>query len=747
MAYKVNYTETTNPAKPPINVEDQTLNTEKSVSFPGKNYAGYGAVIAENFLHLLENFAKNTAPPNPVQGQLWYDNTPGINLLKIYDGTTWTAAGAVKKAGSAPLTTNSIVGDLWVDTSNQQLYIWSGSNWLLVGPNFSEGLKTGPVVETITDTNNISHPVDVVYANNQRISVQSETAFTPKATLPGFPTITRGINLNTLPVIIDGRRVDTKFNGTATVADALNFNGQTVQATNFLRNDIESISNAPISIRSNSGVSVGTDLSFNIGTDSTSAILYSLRSGSSIDLKVNSAGNPTTVIHASAAARVGIGTNNTSPQETLDVAGSIVASGRLFSNSTTNATQAFSLGSNDVVLPGNGSIATVGGLSVAKDSWIGGSLNMLGQIKVNNLDNDNAPLAGPILIPQYTSDSNESVLQNLPLEQSALYDIGTETRRFRNVYADSFIGNFTGTVTTTSTINGSVSGSASRLASPTTFRIGDSLDPLVTRSDVISNTVAFDGQGDDPIIFTATITPDFITNKTSTLESIATDSFLIFRGGASGGLRQVSKQTIVNSIAVVPTGAIFPFAGRIPPTGYLLCDGSEVKRNDYLELFTLIQFSYRAASQLIGAGTFALPDLRGRFPLGADNMDNGLEVGSISDESIPVDAGGGSANRVTEVTADVIGAASGLESRSLSLNNVPDHKHNLNSGLAQYYVAGLPGAPADPNSVPNLGMPTTSIGSGLPNSGGVLSPITGEAFNTMNPYLTINYIIFTGKLQ
>jgi microcystin-dependent protein len=747
MSYKVNYTETTNPAKPPINVADQTLNTEKSVAFPGKNYAGYGSVIAENFLHLLENFAKNTAPPTPVQGQLWYDNTPGVNLLKVYDGTTWTAAGAVKKAGSAPAVANSIVGDLWVDTSNQQLYIWSGSNWLLVGPNFSDGLKTGPVIELITDTNNINHPVQVVYSNNQRISIHSYTAFTPKATIPGFPTITRGVNLTTLPTIVDGKTISTRFNGTATVADALNVNGQTVQATNFLRGDQQSSTSFPINIRNNGGISVGTDLSFNIGADNTSASLYSLRSGSSIDLKVNDSGNPTTVIHISATSRVGIGANNTSPQESLDVLGNIVASGRIFTASDANATLAFSLDSNENIISGDGSIATAGGLSVAKDSWLGGNVNVLGKIQVNNLDADSVPLAGPVVLPQYTIDSSESTAQNLPLITTPLYDLGTETRRFRNVYADSFIGNFTGTVTTTSTINGSVSGSASRLASPTTFRIGDSLDPLATRSDVISNTVAFDGQGDDPIIFTATVTPDFITNKTEAFDSIATDAFLIFRGGPTGGLRSITKQAIVNSIPTVPVGSIFPYAGKTPPSGYLFCDGSEIKRNEYLELFAVIQFDYKPAINLIGAGTFALPDLRGRFPLGRDNMDNGLEVGSITDESVPVDAGGGSANRVTEVTADVLGAASGSESRSLALNNIPDHKHNLNSGLAQYYAAGLPGAQSDSNAVPGLGMPTTSTGSGLPNSGNVLSDITGAAFNTMNPYLTINYIIFTGKLQ
>ena len=98
MAYQVNHTETTNPAKPPYTVQDQSLNTETSLAFPGKNYSGYGPVFAENFLHLLENFSSNISPSNPVQGQLWYDNAAGVNLLKVYDGTGWTAAGSVKKS-------------------------------------------------------------------------------------------------------------------------------------------------------------------------------------------------------------------------------------------------------------------------------------------------------------------------------------------------------------------------------------------------------------------------------------------------------------------------------------------------------------------------------------------------------------------------------------------------------------------------------------------------------------------------
>ena len=49
MAYQVRFSETTNPAKPTITVNDQSLNTETSLTFVGKNYAGYAPIIAETF--------------------------------------------------------------------------------------------------------------------------------------------------------------------------------------------------------------------------------------------------------------------------------------------------------------------------------------------------------------------------------------------------------------------------------------------------------------------------------------------------------------------------------------------------------------------------------------------------------------------------------------------------------------------------------------------------------------------------
>jgi microcystin-dependent protein len=61
-------------------------------------------------------------------------------------------------------------------------------------------------------------------------------------------------------------------------------------------------------------------------------------------------------------------------------------------------------------------------------------------------------------------------------------------------------------------------------------------------------------------------------------------------------------------------GMIFPYAGATAPTGFLLCDGAAVSRTTYADLFALIGTTYGAGD---GSTTFNVPDLRGRFAIGA----------------------------------------------------------------------------------------------------------------------------------
>ena len=72
MAYSINFTN--NAEKDPIVIEDGTINQTTSLKFPGRGATGYGAVIAEDLLHLLENFANPNRTSNAVEGQLWFDS-------------------------------------------------------------------------------------------------------------------------------------------------------------------------------------------------------------------------------------------------------------------------------------------------------------------------------------------------------------------------------------------------------------------------------------------------------------------------------------------------------------------------------------------------------------------------------------------------------------------------------------------------------------------------------------------------
>jgi microcystin-dependent protein len=730
-----NYTITsTNPSNSAITVQDQTINNDTNLTFVGRNYSGYGPIIAEDFLHLLENFA-NASPPNetiggqPLEGQLWYNK--GTQQLNIYDGTIWNPVGSVKKEATAPST--GINGDIWVDTSNHQLYLYSGSTWLLVGPQYSQGLQTGSQILTIIDTDNTTHNVTAMYSDGSLIAVVSNSTFTPKITLLGFATINQGITLNS--VNSTSTTAPTKFWGRASEADALNVNGSTINSSNFLRSDINSVTNQPFSIRSDGGLNLGGDLSFGISSSTNAVLFNSNSSGKGINfLLKTSTGSIQTALYINANSKVGIGPNNTAPSTALDVAGILTINNDTVSSPNISG-QIVINGTGDITSIAGPSIKTLGGLLVTKSVQIGGNTTANGTISVNNLNSSSQPVAGPVILPGSIS-------------ANGYYDIGSTTAAFRNVYAtnfgktdnsSSFYGVFNGV------FNGNVNGTVSALTSSTTFGL---------TGDITSNNVVFNGAGSGTATFTTSASSTLISTKTEVTDSHLTDYLLISRSTTNPvtnvtttTINKTSKQSFIASLSVVPVGAILPFAGITPPPGYLLCDGSEVLTSKYSALFSAIQYTYKARALLIGSNTFGLPDLRGRFPLGADNMNNRLTVPSNSDTSISISAGGGSANRVTDVTADNLGSGSGSEARTLVTENLPEHTHNLNSGSNQYYVVGTPGE-TDSSAISGYGLNSTSnSGYGYPYAGGVVSTSLALPVSIMDPYLTINYIIYTGVIS
>jgi hypothetical protein len=192
MAYVINLTDGTAFAT----IADGTINTSSSMVLVGKNYAGYGEFLDENFVHLLENSANTTAPAAPLIGQLWWDKAS--TLLKVYNGSVWKSISAATSSASAP--TNNVQGDLWFDTTNQQLKVWTGSSFIVVGPAFTSSTGTaGAVPESIP--NSAGGPdIDVtsLYVAGERVAIISDNgAFNPTSpTSTSFPRIFPGVNIS-----------------------------------------------------------------------------------------------------------------------------------------------------------------------------------------------------------------------------------------------------------------------------------------------------------------------------------------------------------------------------------------------------------------------------------------------------------------------------------------------------------------------------------------------------------------------
>ena len=372
MAYTVN--KSNNAASPnQYTVQDGVVNAQTDLSFIGKGYAGYGESIAENFLHLLENFSNTSAPTKPIQGQLWWDSSN--SKLKVFNGTAFqTAGGSAPYQATAPSGLSQ--GDLWIDSDTAQLYLYNGASSILVGPPGATGTTNGFTYDTILDSADANQNITKWFNDGNLIAIISEDTFTPKSGITGFATIKKGITLTTAIA-------DTKFQGTATDADALGG----VAAANYLRSNANDATSGTLSVANDGGVIVGADSDLTLTVDASGAIISNTVANTDITFKVNDGGTPTTVMTIDGAdARVGIGT--TTPTAKLDVNGVIKATsietavaGNVTGNLTGNVT---STGAN-----------TMGTLTIA------------------------GTLTGKNILP----DDNLS------------YDIGSNTKKYNTVYA------------------------------------------------------------------------------------------------------------------------------------------------------------------------------------------------------------------------------------------------------------------------------------------------------------------------
>jgi len=164
-------------------IADGTINTDSSMTLVGKNWAGYGQFLDDNFIRLLENGANTTAPGAPLTGQLWWNSTSGT--MQVYNGSTFKTIGGAAASSTAP--TSNVAGDLWYDTVNQQLNVYTGTAWIVVGPAFTPGTgTTGAIVATVTDTSTVARSIIELYSNASIVGMISRySTFTPGTAIGG----------------------------------------------------------------------------------------------------------------------------------------------------------------------------------------------------------------------------------------------------------------------------------------------------------------------------------------------------------------------------------------------------------------------------------------------------------------------------------------------------------------------------------------------------------------------------------
>lgn len=146
-------------------------------------------------------------------------------------------------------------------------------------------------------------------------------------------------------------------------------------------------------------------------------------------------------------------------------------------------------------------------------------------------------------------------------------------------------------------------------------------------------------------------------------------------------------------LKAVPIGTIVMWATNTPPEGWLLCNGKEVSRAAYAELFKVLGTSVGAA----GSSSFKIPDLTGRFPLGASGA-HGLH------------------------------STGGEETHTLTVDEMPAHDHGVGGNIVQR-GSGSDAFRELAGAYPGANNPSSQ------RQGG------GQAHNNMPPFYGINFII------
>jgi len=448
-------------------IADGSINASStSLTFVGKNYAGYGDILNQNILKLLENFSNSSAPSNPLSGQLWYDNVNQV--LNVYNGAAYKSLASFKYGPLQPI--NAIVGDFWFNTTSQQLCFYNGSEFLVIGPEQTIFNGTNITPSTSLDVNDNQHYILNFTVTDDSgipkvIAAASRDEFVVSPTDPlynqNFSILKQGITLPTSDPI-NGNSISNSvegayyFWGTAATARALAYDttaGQLSEVhyaeefllTERLANSIgaNSIGAGPgLGILFNQGLTIGTVKEFwlhSTGANGNYTSQLTNQIGGQIDFQVQYNNTTTTIVSVLGGAlvpgvnvpdvNVDIGTPSntfasiyintvTTQYSTVGIitATSVTVAGSLYGNAAsfngltvTNYFNALNINATNL----NAGTTTVTNLNVTANEIIGNNLTVNGSINVvNSLTVAQGIYANAISLPT-SSNMVGNVLGNL----------------------------------------------------------------------------------------------------------------------------------------------------------------------------------------------------------------------------------------------------------------------------------------------------------------------------------------------
>jgi microcystin-dependent protein len=168
------------------------------------------------------------------------------------------------------------------------------------------------------------------------------------------------------------------------------------------------------------------------------------------------------------------------------------------------------------------------------------------------------------------------------------------------------------------------------------------------------------------------------------------------------GRTTAALQTILIG-SVIPPGVIQAFGGGTVPSGWLLCDGSTASRSTYAGLFAAVGVVHGEGN---GTTTFHLPDLRGRFIRGADNMGTGAA-------GRDPDAAGRTAANTGGATGNAVGSVQAAETLSHThIQNAHGHTTPNGPGTIGGRIVNFGSGNAADNSVASSSVVATNQNTG-----------------------------------